>query len=328
VAKGTYRPDRGALQTLGDRSASFALINQVELYGGFSGDGTETMLEERNSANNVTILSGDLAGDDNPADPPNSPDRAENSFHVLTAFNIDDSAILDGFTITGGNANGAEQPRDDRGGGLRNIGSFPTVRDCRFLKNFGVGFGGGVSNTVGSQATFENCQFEFNKALQSGGGMYNFSNSSVTLTGCLFSKNTADEYGGGMYNVADSFPESRDCEFRENQAGVGAAFGCGGAVSLLSGVTSDETVFSKFINCKLVKNIADCGGGAYIGDSPVDFTNVKFIGNEAVGTGSSAYGGAVWSSTTESIVPNFYRADFNNCLFDGNTARRRGVHPI
>src|SRR5262245_61802335 len=58
VAAGTYTPRPTA-----DRSLSFTLKNNVQVYGGFAG--VETQREERNSAANVTILSGDIsaAGD-------------------------------------------------------------------------------------------------------------------------------------------------------------------------------------------------------------------------------------------------------------------------
>jgi len=64
VAQGTYRPDQGANYTLGDRTATFALRNNVEIYGGF--DGTEGPLEFelRDWELNPTILDGDLGQND------------------------------------------------------------------------------------------------------------------------------------------------------------------------------------------------------------------------------------------------------------------------
>jgi len=62
VAVGVYKPDRGT----GDRMARFHLVDGAAIYGGFGG--SETDCELRDWAANSTILSGDLNGDDGPAD--------------------------------------------------------------------------------------------------------------------------------------------------------------------------------------------------------------------------------------------------------------------
>lgn len=49
----------------------------------------------------ITILSGDLNGNDGP----NFTNNAENCYYVLTGSGTDETDILDGFTITGGNSN-------------------------------------------------------------------------------------------------------------------------------------------------------------------------------------------------------------------------------
>lgn len=95
VAAGTYRPTPGA-----DRTISFPLKNGVGVYGGFAG--TETLRSQRDPAGNPTTLSGDVgvAGD-----------SSDNSFHVVTADGaVSASTVLDGFTISGGRADGAAAP--------------------------------------------------------------------------------------------------------------------------------------------------------------------------------------------------------------------------
>jgi hypothetical protein len=62
VAEGVYYPDEGAGQTDDDRASAFALKNGVALYGGFAA--TETLRTQRDWAAHVTVLSGDLDGND------------------------------------------------------------------------------------------------------------------------------------------------------------------------------------------------------------------------------------------------------------------------
>jgi hypothetical protein len=159
VAAGTHKPTTGT-----DRSATFQLKDGIALYGGFVG--TETAREQRDTTANVTILSGDLNGNDNDNVRFDEPTRADNSYHVVKGAT---GARLDGFTITAGNANVA----DDGGGGM--------------------------ANEYDSSPTLINIIFSNNSA-QKGGGMSN-SSSNPTLLNVIFSGNSASWWGGGgMFN--------------------------------------------------------------------------------------------------------------------------------
>jgi predicted outer membrane repeat protein len=165
VAGGVYRPDEGAPVTPGNRQATFQLINSVTVKGGYAGLGKPNP-DARDVGLYETILSGDL--DDNDA---GSANKAENSYHVVTGSATDASAVLDGLTIAGGNANGLGT--DSSGGGMFNgPGSSPTVTSCVFSRNLAAGHGA---------------------------GMYNDSTCNPTLTDCTFSNNSAVGYGGGLY---------------------------------------------------------------------------------------------------------------------------------
>jgi hypothetical protein len=109
VAQGTYLPDRRAASPggTGDRAATFQLNSGVAIVGGFAGIGTPDP-DARDIALFTTVLSGDLIGDDGP--PGSFVNNAENSRNIVTASNTDLSAVLDGFTLTGGNADG---PQDE-----------------------------------------------------------------------------------------------------------------------------------------------------------------------------------------------------------------------
>lgn len=98
VAAGTYTPTIGVIRT-----ATFQLKPGVALYGGFAGG--ETLRTQRNFTANVTILSGDLNGNDNSNVRYDEPTRDENAYHVVTGSGVTNTAVLDGFTVTGGNAN-------------------------------------------------------------------------------------------------------------------------------------------------------------------------------------------------------------------------------
>lgn len=124
VAAGTYLPDEGT----GDRSRSFLVPAGVTLLGGF--DGTEVVKSERDPGVNVTVLSGDLAGDD--GTPAGQGDH-DNSFHVVSIFGARREVVVDGFTITGGHADTGDAARD--GGGVLVIDSVAHLRSCRIIEN-------------------------------------------------------------------------------------------------------------------------------------------------------------------------------------------------
>src|SRR6266498_3272817 len=126
VAAGTYKPTTGP-----DRSISFTLKNDVAVYGGFNG--TETLRTQRDPSINVTTLSGDIGiiGD-----------NSDNSYHVVVGSNTNNTAILDGFEVTAGNAN---QMQTDTGGGMLNMDGSPTVSNLNFVSN-SAGLGGGMYN--------------------------------------------------------------------------------------------------------------------------------------------------------------------------------------
>ena len=98
VAEGVYKPT----DPNGNRNTSFDMRNNVDIYGGF--DGTESTLVARAGLFGTTVLSGDRGGAD--------------SYHVVTASGTDASAVLDGFRIIGGVADGSGPSQN--GAGLYN----------------------------------------------------------------------------------------------------------------------------------------------------------------------------------------------------------------
>jgi len=200
VTVGTYLPDydvNSGQHTL-DREVIFQLLSDVGIYGGFNG--TEQRREARNPEAHVTILSGDLLGDDGP----DFENNDENSYHVTTGSGTHETAILDGFTVTAGNAAGPYP--NGNGGGMYNDSGSPTLTRCMFIDNAAYNDGGGMDNVYSNPTlthcifpTITNCTFGGNSAKYEGGGMYN-DVSNPMVTNCTFSGNIANDEGGGMCN--------------------------------------------------------------------------------------------------------------------------------
>ena len=198
VAAGTYKPTATT-----DRTISFALKNGVGIYGGFAG--TETMRSQRNPTTNPTILSGDIGAGGVTTD---------NSLHVVTSdSSVSASGILDGFTVTGGHADGPGDPANEGGGAYVNQGS-PTFAQVIFSNNYAGNRGGAVRVTGGSPS---------------------FTNSG-------FQNNVAGSAGGGLSAASVGSLEIRSCEFRNN---IGQVGGSGGAIDATDNVTLVNSVIAQ-----------------------------------------------------------------------------------
>jgi hypothetical protein len=135
-------------------------------------------------------------------------DGSGSSGSVVTAVSGEGpGTALEGFTITGGNAL--------EGGGMRNVGSSPTVRDCIFSGNNASDRGGGMYNRDGSP-TVIGTHFKLNSAVAMGGGVFNLE-ASPTILDSRFTQNTASK-GGGMRNYLNSHPTVTNCVFDDNHA--------------------------------------------------------------------------------------------------------------
>ena len=299
VAEGTYTP------AASDREEHFRLTTCVGLYGGFAG--SETERNQRNPQSNPTILSGDLLGDDAQ---PNG--NAENSFHVIDTrpegqIAQDSSAILSGFIISGGNANGANLGSRVGGGMIAFAGS-PTVDRSSFQSNFALLQGGAVGLVQANTSAFTDCDFLGNTA-QQGGALSAGNSAAIMLSRCLFENNTAvvgtggdSGSGGAFYAQQNSTPVIIDSTFRGNQAERN-----GGAIFNSSSTT-------RLINAAIVDNNAGfAGGGIYNTNSHISVHTSTIADNNADNTGGtvSAGGGIANENSNPSIV---------NSIVWGNTA--------
>ncbi|MEQ8762811.1 MAG: hypothetical protein RL885_02710 [Planctomycetota bacterium] len=332
VARGTYRPS--------GFNPSFVLPDRVGVYGGFLGglDG-ETKQGQRNPDpfTNGTVLSGDLNADDSRGAAPegqNRNSRGDNAEHVVRVDSGQRSVLLDGFTITGGDAS-------LRGGGLL-IGPSGalldvTLRNLLFIDNVagywneGGGQGGAIaiddlrqddyfpeaaphltvsiqdSTFVGNRATFGGAisdQFMLDND-DSGTGVH------FTITRCRFEDNVADGLDGRPGDGADRFSERRR--------------GFGGAVFLAN---ADVT------RCVFSRNYAKLEGSAIFnrfgaanarlpgGAAVLNVSHSRFTGNIA-----GKYGGAVSTGHVNhthqvgfSTRAGEGRSNFVTCAFYENRA--------
>jgi len=304
VAQGMYKPDRGADQTLGDREATFRLINGVSLIGGFAGSSVSDP-NARDVEVHVAILSGDLDADESEGSYP----AGANSYHVLTGSWTNETAVLDGFVITGGMACGPslgeqdpDQFRLQWGGGMYNFEGSPTLVNCTFIRN-GALSSGGIANRTNSSPTLTNCAFIGNRGdigwlsdWGYGGGMANRQNSNPTLTNCNFSGNNWAMNGGCMYN-SHSNPILTNCTFSGNEGSIDG----GGIYNNHSSPTLIECTFS---NCR----VSHGGGGIYNRDnSNPTLTSCVF-------TGCSARDGGGIYNREDSY------STLTNCTFAQNSA--------
>ena len=122
-----------------------------------------------------------------------------NAYHVVTGIGVSSTAVLDGFVINAGMANGTASYHNQGGGVYLSQGS-PTLNNLVISTNTSSAQGGGLFNDR-SAAMLTNVAFRGNQVPGSwttGGGMSNF-NGSPLLTNVLFSGNTAYT-GGGLYS--------------------------------------------------------------------------------------------------------------------------------
>jgi len=335
VAAGTYRPDQGQDVTEGDRSASFQLKSNVALYGGFNA--TEATRAERHWQANVTILSGDLLGNDNENVDLEEPTRQDNSYQVVVATDVDPWTVLDGFTVTGGNAVNQDEPfgRGLIGGGLmiehfahRFETTRPRFAHLIFEANASIGSGGGVYMRI------EGVEFEYvtfrNNVAHEGGGLYHFASVAV-LSHVTFLDNRARV--GGAMSVKYGDIRLRQATFQGNVAASWAGglhldkarlvlwnglFAGNQALRFIGGAMVANEAVATLVNVVFTGNTAEQDGGAYLnGASHLTVTNVTFSGNRA-----GRRGGAIYSVGGD-VNPDFTMVA-NNAIFWGNTAAGEG----
>lgn len=299
VAIGSYRP----AGVDGDQTMSFVLVNGVTIQGGYNG------LSDAFNPNGwaldpaLTILSGDLNGDDDDGDPFDQAARENNSYNVIKAGDgsspVSQLTIITNVTIRDGHGSGS----GDTGAGLfvpeTDPASNPTISHCIFTRNYAANSGGAVfqsdaESVTGSTMSFDHCQFIDNETTGAGGAIAGDLSTRISINECTFSNNRVADGGGGggaYYGHATSVL-IRQSLFADNlhltdQSGMG-----GGAIRV------DEGVDIEIRNSAFDSNFSASSGGAILlGSSTVsvNIVNSFFEGNWV--EGGASQGGAIYTKT-------------------------------
>lgn len=238
----------------------FRLGSDTALYGGFAG--TEWLRDQRDPALHVTVLSGDLNGDDANGDGNGIAETVadivgSNSSHVIYMVNtggapITHTTVVDGFTITAGAAS-------DAGGGLLCAASgaqtecSPIISNVAFSGNSSpMGGALGVSATSGSvcSPTIANVTFSGNRA-GTGGALWvrdaTAGIASADLYNVTFHDNYIDSAGnrGGAILFDGTAMNIYNATFSANRGDVGSAmFVTGGSVAVHDSIVWGNTNLS------------------------------------------------------------------------------------
>ncbi|MCO5251939.1 MAG: hypothetical protein M9949_11050 [Candidatus Kapabacteria bacterium] len=303
VAAGTYKPstDNG----LGDESDArlyhFRMINGVEIYGGFAG--TESNVSERtdfgNGGANETILSGDVGTEGV---------HTDNCYHVFyhpSGWGLTSSAVLDGFTIQYGYADGAAEHQ--RGGGIHNNTASPNLNNLIIKNNYSPNHGGGLYNFA-SAPNVTNSVIEDNTAYW-GGGVFNGGASSPILTNVIIRHNQATSGGGGLYSITNSSPTLINALIVNNSAGSSGG-----------GIENSSTASVTLVNVTIANNSATNGGGIFcISSTPSEIYNSIIWGNNAPSQGHQIY--------TDGSTINLYYSNYKNSSDDVQVNGSGAVNP-
>ena len=288
VADGTYYPTSGT-----NRNTSFHLVDGVAVYGGFAGG--ETQLNQRDVNAHRAYLSGSIGGFL----------TGDNTYQVVVGSGNNATAILDGFTISGGNANG-NAPADG-GGGLYVSNGSPTIRNCTFQNNSAV-LGGAVNIELGGP-TFEGCTFYNNSADYDGGSLRYIGSSGLftsilKIANCRFLRCTTTNGSCALYSQTGSVWLS-NCLFD------GASLSSGGAF-----FTSGSGVYSYLDNCTVVNNHTALGTAGV-----------------AVGTGATLYcnNSIIWGNTSDFVAGGTLGAQYSSSgtiAFDHSCVQTQNASPV
>ncbi len=252
VAAGTYKPSKDINGNTASRDATFKIINNKKIYGGFSG--TETSLSQRNVIANATIFDGDIG---------TTGVSTDNAYHVVYLSNGTSGIELDGINIVNGTANGSGV--QGQGAGIFAVATTGSIvakiKNCVLANNTCSESGGAVragsSGNYTSNLEFTNCVFTKNNATSEGGAIrvLDVSTSSVIvkLNNCVVSENTAAYYDMSIdiQNLTGSTVEINNSTIYNNSSTSSGSsrgiFAWRGEVKITNSIVSSKVGVNTFL---------------------------------------------------------------------------------
>jgi predicted outer membrane repeat protein len=256
----------------------FFLRDGIQIYGGF--EGTEETLLHKNARNikaNETLLSG------------YDEDKGYIR-HLIVAYGISTTTILDGLTMTetmaGGRVDAMYIKKSDGSGGH-------TINETPLAWSGAGLYAIDCANTL----QFNKVTIRDNFTMH-GAGAY-LQSSSPVFTDCVFSGNSAYDRGGALYFIGNSSPLLKNCVLESNRAGYyGGAVANGTPGYYASGAP-------KLVNVRINNNFSGMyGAGVFNYGTSITLTNVTITANNAISSGGGLYNYSGSITLQNSIIWN------------------------
>ncbi|MCZ2392695.1 MAG: right-handed parallel beta-helix repeat-containing protein [Chitinophagales bacterium] len=185
--------------------SGFRLKNNVKVYGAFPSTGNPEF-SDRNIQLNTTILSGETT-------------RRIFNNNFETTPELDNSAVLDGFTLKDGYS-------AENGAAMYNFNASPTLSNLIFTNNLTTSEGGALYN-LQSNPIIEKCKFISNLATTKGGAICNITSEPI-ITNSLFIQNNSAS-GGAIFAANGSSYKITNSTFSQNTSPLGTLYHYGSA---------------------------------------------------------------------------------------------------
>lgn len=257
-------------------TSSFVMKNGVKIYGGFDPANNNTSFANRIKPTETTdgsVLNG-----------LNTRPVIWNDNNGLTS-----TAVLDGFTITGGSTGGV-----NAGAGITNKGVSPTFNNLV------------IKNNIGTTA--------FNA-----GGMYNYQSSPV-VSNILFLNNKASNYAGAVLNQSNGTATFTNVIFKGNEAPGGSAiFNYINAKAILTNVLMTGNIGDDVIRVDIDAeiNLINCT----VANNNNSFGQLSNVTVTTDGASIFVKNAVVWQNISGSTLsPQYSLIKSSSSIIDGNVS--------